>query len=537
MTGERRAAGPFDGRYEALFDSIDEGIVVHDRHNRVVLANPAAAEILGVTPEDLLGTDSFDHRWEVRRPDGTPVLPEEHPVVVARRTGRAVTNAVLQLRRGDGAEVWVSVSSRPVFEAGPGEATGAVAWFRDVTEQRRTETALAESDVRFRLLFDHTRDAVYFFDVETLGFVECNEATLGMYGYTREQFLARDVPDVSAEPGATRDLIGRSYAGGTFTIPLRWHQRADGTVFPVSISAGAFEQGGRLIGYGLVRDVSDTFETETALRRERDHSRALLGALRDGLMETDPTGVITQVNDELCSMTGFGRDELIGRAMPHPFWPRVERELAASLAEEQLGNRDVELSRADGTTFHASVVWSSVRDAGGNRVGFLAVFRDLTERRRVERALAHRRARAAPPRRGARAAPPRDRSSRSRSDSRASAGLTSGIAHDFNNLLGVVVELRDVRRPGGRPRQPGRRRRRRDPAVGRSRRPRSTRELLLFSQGQVGAVEPFDLGAARRRRRHPAAPALRSRHHAGGHARATSPPAWSASAGRSSSSS
>jgi PAS domain S-box-containing protein len=146
---------------------------------------------------------------------------------------------VLRLRRHDGSDVWLSVSSRPVFEDGSGEPTGAVAWFRDVTEQRRTEAALAESDTRFRLLFDNTSDTVYFFDVETLEFVECNEATESMYGYTREQFLARDVMDVSAEPGATRDLIGRSYAGGTFTVPIRWHQHADGTVFPVSISAGA----------------------------------------------------------------------------------------------------------------------------------------------------------------------------------------------------------------------------------------------------------------------------------------------------------
>ena len=491
MTGERRSNESISDRYAALIDSIDEGIVFHDRHNRVILANPAAARILGITPEELLGRTSFDPDWATMSPDGTPLEADAHPAVVALRTGRPVTDVVLQVGRSDGTHRWVSVNAQPVFEDGSGEPTGAVVRFRDITEQRETEAALAVADTRFRLLFDNTVDAVYFFDVETLDFIDCNEATERMYGYTREQLLARDVTDVSAEPGATRDLIGRSYDGGTFQIPIRWHRRADGRIFPVSISAGAFEEAGRLIGYGLARDVSDSFETETALRLERDHSRALLGALRDGLMETDPTGVITQVNEELCTMTGFSRDELINRAMPHPFWPRIERELAQSLAGEQLGNRDVELSRSDHTTFPASVTWSSVRDAEGARVGFLAVIRDLTDRRKAERALRvaeleHHRREAERERR-------RLETELAQSQRLESLGrLTSGIAHDFNNLLGVVSNYATFVARAIGPDSPVA-----DDvaAIQRSAKQAAalTRELLLFSQGQVGRLEPFDL--------------------------------------------
>ncbi len=139
---ERRSGGPISDRYEALIDSIDEGIVFHDRHDRVVLANPAAARILGITLDELLGRTSFDGSWTVRLPDGLEIQAEDYPGAVALRTARSVANLVFQTQRDDEPPVWVSANARPVFEGDSGQPTGAVTWFRDITEQREAAAEL-----------------------------------------------------------------------------------------------------------------------------------------------------------------------------------------------------------------------------------------------------------------------------------------------------------------------------------------------------------------------------------------------------------
>lgn len=132
-------------------------------------------------------------------------------------------------------------------------------------EARRTEAALREGEEKYRQLFATVSDAIIVFDAETRRFVDVNERALRLYGYTRVEFLSLTHGDITAEPAASEASIREALTGIRLGVPLRYHKKKDGTVFPAEISAGAFVWGGRSVVCGVIRDITDRKRVEAAL--------------------------------------------------------------------------------------------------------------------------------------------------------------------------------------------------------------------------------------------------------------------------------
>src|SRR5262245_11395109 len=92
----------------AVFASAAEGIVVQDGAGRVVLANPSAERILGLSADELMGRTGTDPGWVVTREDGTPVGPAEQPAAITLRTGVPQTDVVFSVRFGNRLPMWLS---------------------------------------------------------------------------------------------------------------------------------------------------------------------------------------------------------------------------------------------------------------------------------------------------------------------------------------------------------------------------------------------------------------------------------------------
>jgi len=143
--------------------------------------------------------------------------------------------------------------------------------FANALEHKRTEEALRESEEKYRLLFVAESDAIMVFDAETREFVDVNPAALYLYGFAREEFLKLKQTDITAEVEESEDSIHKTLAGEITKVPLRYHKKKDGTVFPVEISAGTFNWKNRKILVGIIRDITDRKRAEEALMEsERD---------------------------------------------------------------------------------------------------------------------------------------------------------------------------------------------------------------------------------------------------------------------------
>jgi PAS domain S-box-containing protein len=122
----------------------------------------------------------------------------------------------------------------------------------DITERKATEQALAESEEKYRQLFDMESDAIFMIDSDTGRLLEVNAAGESLYGYSREELLEMKNTDLSAEPEATRQATRAALT----CVPVRYHRTKAGNVFPVEIAARHFAWKGRNVHVAAIRDIS-----------------------------------------------------------------------------------------------------------------------------------------------------------------------------------------------------------------------------------------------------------------------------------------
>ena len=152
-------------RLRSIVTAMAEGVVVQDPSGAIVMANAAAARILGMTEDQLEGKTSMDPGWRSIHEDGHPFPGEDHPAMVTLRTGEPQVGAIMGVGTPDNVVRWISTSSEPMRHA-PDEAPYAVvSTFTDITDLRRGREALERSERRYRKLFDSLREAVIVFDV------------------------------------------------------------------------------------------------------------------------------------------------------------------------------------------------------------------------------------------------------------------------------------------------------------------------------------------------------------------------------------
>ncbi len=137
--------------FRRLFETMAQGIVYQAADGRILAANPAAEQILGLSVETMRGRNWNDPCWQAVREDGSPLPGEEHPAMVALRTGKPVGGVVLGMFNPKRhARVWLLVTAIPQFRPGKRAPFQVFTTFVDITEQRLTEQRLRESELRFR---------------------------------------------------------------------------------------------------------------------------------------------------------------------------------------------------------------------------------------------------------------------------------------------------------------------------------------------------------------------------------------------------
>jgi PAS domain S-box-containing protein len=263
--------------------------------------NPAWLKLLGYSREEVIG------HWlgDFLEPEQVDAFKERFPLFKKRGE---IHKVPFNFLRKDGGMVAVEIDGRIAYdERGDFLQTHCV--LHDVTERKRMEQmseALRAKEFQYRELFESASDALLLISTKTGQIIDANKMTAMIYGYELDELLGKPSTDLSAEPEETTRSIrsAKNTPGQIINIPLRWHRKKDGTVFPVEITARSFLQDGTPVLLVACRDITERKRAEAELRATKLNSEAIIDSSPIALFVLDDKTNIVRVNGRAVDMFG-----------------------------------------------------------------------------------------------------------------------------------------------------------------------------------------------------------------------------------------
>jgi diguanylate cyclase (GGDEF)-like protein/PAS domain S-box-containing protein len=388
-------------RYLAtLLETLPVGMTIADTAGRIVDCNQAAERIYGLSREALLGLDiELEQRGAAVIVDGQ-ASTQEHPARATLRSGEPVNGAVLNIRAPGHGSRWIRVHTQALRHAASERITGVLSCFEDITAMRLQQGRLA-------LMIDGVGLGTWEWNLAD-GSIVCSDQFHALLGPLR--------PKVRTDMAWWRGLIhpedldsyGVALAdhveGRVPALAVELRMRcADGSHRWMSVIGKVQERdadGRALWMAGVLMDVNRVRVAEAEARTQLEQTRAALSGLdayRTALDQhsivavSDASDRIRYVNDMFCRVTGYAREEIIGRdhrmfssgLHPREYWAGLwQRLLSGGAWHGEICNR-----RKDGQLYWIDTVVIPMKDASGRVVEFVAVHADVTERKRLEESL------------------------------------------------------------------------------------------------------------------------------------------------------
>jgi two-component system, LuxR family, sensor kinase FixL len=380
-------------RFEMTLRSIGDAVVATDAEQRVTFANRVALSLLG-WPEKEISGKPLDEVFRIFNEESRAAV--ESPVKRVFREGGIVglANHTILIAK-DGTERPIDDSAAPVVSA-DGAIQGAVLVFRDITERQRAAT----SSRLLASIVESSGDAIFSLDLNGT-ITSWNQGAERIFGYTSEETIGRpdslltmlEFPDElpwilervqRGEPVAQYPTLRRTKGGKPIHVSV--------TVSPLWNAAG------RVTGASkIIRDITAQVESQREIAEHRERLRVTLSSVGDAVLATDAAGRVSYLNGVAEQLTGWTNEDAAGRPMGEVFHIVheesrlvVENPAAKVLREGKvvgLANHTLLISR-HGREVAIDDSAAPIRDAAGEIMGVVLVFRDVTGKRAAEKLMA-----------------------------------------------------------------------------------------------------------------------------------------------------
>jgi len=379
--------------FSTTLRSIGDAVITTDTEGRVTYLNGVAENLTGWTKEEAQGeilSNVFAITNEITGE------PSEDPVTSVLREGAIVglaNDTILLSRTGN---YWpIEDSGAPIVDDS-GKLIGIVLVFHEVTERRRAEKAIRESEERYRALFEASADGIEILDDKGL-IITCNVTYAEALGYDISEIVGKHTTDLFVEElkGVFKEKFPQLKTKGEADAEIEL-LRKDGTIVPVWRKAVAkYDERGQFIGaVNYNRDITEIKRAEEALRGSEEFLNSVINAAKEAIIVIGKDGLIKIFNPAAGTIFGRELDEMIGQPLDCLMPPEMRLDHAENIvsyfkSKKPNGaiGRTLELPgiRGDGETFSMEISLSPGEIEGEKIV--IAIARDITEKKQAEEAL------------------------------------------------------------------------------------------------------------------------------------------------------
>ena len=370
-------------KYRSLIELAPDGLVAVNAEGIVTSVNRSFLTLVGYDSEEGIVGKPFTELKTMRMED----IPRFQGMFMSLMKGESPSPSEFLYVRRDGTSRWAEV--HPGLLIKDGNPVGLQVIMRDVTERKKAEKTLQESEERFRTIFEGANDGILLADAKTKRFFLANPKICEITGYSSEELLKLGVGDIHPK----KDL---PYVIDSFTklvqgkltlvkdIPVL---RKDERVVYCDVSAGSVKIGSQEYLIGSFRDVTERKKAEKTLQESEERFRTIFEGANDGILAADAkTKRFSFANPKICEITGYSSEELlklgVGDINPKKDLPYVIDSFEKQRQGKEALSKDIPVLRKDGRVVYCDVSSKPIKI--GSQEYLVGFFRDVTEHRKDE---------------------------------------------------------------------------------------------------------------------------------------------------------
>ncbi|HEY9205345.1 MAG TPA: PAS domain S-box protein [Candidatus Methanoperedens sp.] len=360
---------------KAVIEAMGDGIILQDTDFKVIYQNQIQNEIYG----NHVG--EYCYKVYERR----DTICEDCPIEGSFRDGKI--HRTERSVATDNGILYFELKGSPLRDSA-GKIIGGVKVIRDITESKRIEEALRESEKKYRALFEAAPVGIGIADLEGK-VLDGNVNMMEMTGFTAEELKYRDVGITYVDPDERRLLIKTLKETGRLRDWEVKLKRKDGTIYYALLNVDLLELEGRKVLLTTARDITGRKQAE----KEKDRFLKAFASSTDGITLADEKDRFIYVNEAYAMIFGYRPEELIGdtwrKITPPEMIAPTEKGLSTTMHARDIGifSGEVPGLRKDGTIVPTDVRGNGLWDENGNYQGHICIVRDITKKKQAEEAL------------------------------------------------------------------------------------------------------------------------------------------------------
>ena len=364
-------------RLGGLFDSLHAGVVVHDADTSILLSNTRANQILGLVSRQIIGSTAENTQWSITDRKGKHLVIKHYPLKEVIRTGRPIKDYIISVgEENHPSSRWLLVNGMPIYD-NEGRVSEVVISFVDITTLKQSEEALIRSNSQLSAMFESREDLIYVADPDTYELLYVNPAFKKTWGEdVLKQKCYRVIQGLSSPCSfcTNAEIFGENQ-GKTYT--WEYLNQKSGHWYRCVDKAIPWDNE-HMVRFEIATDISE----EKATTAKLTQAATVFENTYEGIIITDLKPAIVDVNPAFSEITGYSREEVIGKSPSMLKSGKHDQEfyqaMWQSLVESGSWKGEIWNRNKNGYTYPELLTISTIKDQSGGAQGYVAAFSDIT---------------------------------------------------------------------------------------------------------------------------------------------------------------
>jgi PAS domain S-box-containing protein len=380
----------FEEKFKLLFDNAADPIFILDNKGKFIQINKKVKETLGYREKDLIGKKFTEMN----------ILTKKSKLIalknfIKRMAGFEIKPYEIEIIKKNGDIVIGEINASAIKENG--KTIGDMVICRDITEKRKTDEQIKESEKKYKILYESSNDAIMTLEPPSWKFTSGNPATVNMFNTKDEkeftslgpwELSPEKQPNGQLSSEKAKKMIEKAMKEGSNFF--EWtHKRYKGEDFPATVLLSRVELKGRKFLQATVRDISKEKKAQEEIEKSEKKFKDIITTIPDWVWELNERGQYTFVGQQIKKILGYKSEEILGKT-PFDLMSKDEIKKIAKVFEETVKNKKSFSNlenwnvHKNGTKVLLETSGVPILDKKGNLIGYRGIDRDITERKIAE---------------------------------------------------------------------------------------------------------------------------------------------------------